>query len=92
MLGRFFSVYVNKLIVYILTLVSSAFGAVLCGGALWKLASDRVLEANIPFIRINDFIINAGLHVDRTTLIFGSVLFLVSFFVQIFSIQHHRFC
>ena len=90
MLGRFFSVYVNKFVIHILTLVSSAFGGILCCGALLKLAPDKVLEVSIPFIKINNFVINAGLHVDRTALIFGSVLFLVSFFVQIFSISYMK--
>lgn len=90
MLGRFFSVYVNKFVIHILTLVSSAFGGILCCGAVWKLAPDKVLEVSIPFIKINNFVINAGLHVDRTALIFGSVLFLVSFFVQIFSISYMK--
>lgn len=88
MVGRFFSVYVNKTIVHVLTLLSSFFGVLLCGGALWKLPSDKILETGFPFIKIEDFIINCGLHVDRTALIFAFVLFLVSFFVQMFSISY----
>ena len=90
MLGRFFSVYVNKVIIYSLTLISSLFGAILSGGALWKLSVDKVLETEIPFIKIDDFIINCGLHVDKTALIFALVLFLVSFFVQLFSISYMK--
>ena len=90
MLGRFFSVYVNKGIIYVLTLLSSLFGVILSGGALWKLPSDTILETSFPFLKIDDFIINCGLHVDRTSLIFALVLFLVSFFVQMFSISYMK--
>lgn len=87
MVGRFFSVYVNKNIIYILTLISSFFGTILCSGALWKLPSDKILDTSFHFIKINDFIIDCGLHVDRTSLIFALVLFLISFLVQLFSIS-----
>ena len=87
MVGRFFSVYVNKLIIYILTLFSSACGILLCSGALWKLPADKILETSIPFIKVNDFIVNFGLHIDRLSLIFALVLFLISFCVQLFSIS-----
>lgn len=87
MIGRFFSVYVNKTIINLLTLVSSGFGIFICSGALYKLPADKILDTAFPFVKINDFIIDCGLHVDRTALIFALVLFLVSFFVQLFSIS-----
>lgn len=90
MLGRFFSVYVNKSIIYILTLLSSAFSTIICAGALWKIPADNILQTDFQFLKINDFIITCGLHVDRTALIFGLVLFLTSFFVQIFSISYMK--
>lgn len=87
MCGRFFSVYVNKKIIYFLTLLSSFLGMVLCGTALWKLGYERVIESSAPFIKINDFILSFGLYVDRTALIFAFILFLTSFAVQMFSIS-----
>ncbi len=90
MVGRFFSVYVNKIIIYVLTLFSSAFGALLTAGALYRLPADKILETSFPFLKINDFIINCGLHVDRTSLIFALVLFLTSFCVQLFSISYMK--
>ena len=90
MLGRFFSVYVNKVIIYTLTLFSSAFGSILCALALCKIPAEKILESNYQFIKINDFIINCGLHVDRTSLIFALVLFLISFCVQLFSISYMK--
>ena len=90
MLGRFFSVYVNKNIIYSLTLLSSAFGIFTCAGALWKMPIDKILDVDFPFLKINDFIINCGLHIDRAALIFALVLFLVSFAVQIFSISYMK--
>ena len=68
MVGRFFSVYVNKLIIYILTLFSSAFGVLLTAGALYKLPADKILETSFPFLKINDFIINCGLQ-DRKSVV-----------------------
>ena len=90
MVGRFFSVYVNKAIIYSLTLFSSAFGAVLSLVALLKLQPNTILEVGIPFITINNFRITCGLHVDRLALIFASVLFIVSFLVQLFSISYMK--
>lgn len=90
MIGRFFSVYVNKIIIYVLTLFSSAFGALLSAGALWKLPADKILETSFPFIKINDFVINCGLHIDKTSLIFALVLFSISFCVQLFSISYMK--
>ena len=87
MVGRFFSVYVNKFVIHVLTLLSSAFGILVCGGALYKLPADKILDSSFQFIKINDFIIDCGLHVDRTALVFAFVLFLVSFFVQLFSVS-----
>ena len=90
MMGRFFSVYVNKGVIYVLTLFSSFMGAMLCGSALWKLDAGRILENEIPFLKIDDFVINMGIHADRTALIFALVLFVVSFIVQLFSVSYMR--
>lgn len=90
MLGRFVSVYVNKNIIYALTLLTSAFGAVLCGLGLYNIPADKILEYQIPFVKINNFIINCGLHVDKLSLIFAFVLFIISFFVQMFSISYMK--
>ena len=90
MLGRFFSVYVNRGVILSLTLLSSAFGGILCSLALWKLPVDMILDTEFSFIKIKDFIITCGLHVDRTSLIFASILFLISFCVQLFSVSYMK--
>ena len=87
MCGRFVSVYVNKGIIYFLTLLSSLLGVLFCSTALIKLGADKVLENSFPFIKINDFILSFGIYIDRAALIFALVLFLVSFAVQLFSIS-----
>lgn len=88
--GRFLSVYVNKLIMYTLTLFSSALGIILTAGALWKMPAEKVLETSFQFLKINDFVITCGLHVDRMSLIFALVLYLASFCVQIFAISYMK--
>ena len=90
MTGRFFSVYVNKTLICLLTLLSSLFGVICTAGVFWKLPEGSILNTEFPFLKINDFIINCGLHADRLSLIFAFVLFLVSFFVQIFSISYMK--
>ena len=90
MLGRFFSVYVNKAVIWSLTLLSSFLGAFLCGSILFKFNSGIIPENEIPFLKINDFIINMGIHADKTALIFAFVLFTVSFIVQLFSVSYMR--
>ncbi len=88
MLGRFFSVYVNKNIIYALTLLSSFLSSVFCGYALLNLSNN--IETQIPFVKINNFIISAGLYIDKTALIFALTLFVVSFLVQLFSISYMK--
>lgn len=87
MCGRFFSVYVNKKIIYFLTLFSSLLGTTLCGTALLKLGAENIIETSAPFIKINDFVLSFGIFADRITLIFAFILFLTSFAVQLFSIS-----
>ena len=88
MCGRFFSVYVNKRIIYTLTLLSSFLGVVLCTVSLLKL--EGPIEQSFPFININNFVINCGLHVDKLSLIIALTLFTVSFLVQAFSISYMK--
>ena len=88
MCGRFFSVYVNKKVVYFLTLLSSFLGALSCSLALVNL--NEAIEFIYPFIKINDFIINIGLQIDKLSLIIAIVLFVISFAVQLFSISYMK--
>ncbi len=57
MLGRFFSVYVNKVIIYALTLFSSLMGGIMSALALG--ANNKIFETEFLFVKINDFIISA---------------------------------
>ena len=86
MCGRFFSVYVNKSITNFLTLLSSFLGAGACGLAYINLKEPA--DFIYPFIRINDFAVNFGLHVDKLSLLIATLLFVVSFAVQLFSISY----
>ena len=90
MIGRFFSVYVHKNIIYSLTLIGAFLGILLTGGALWKLPSETILETQMPFIKINDFVISCGIYVDKLALIFALILFIVSFLVQFYSISYMK--
>ena len=84
--GRFFSVYVNKKIIYLLTLLSSFLGICVTGYGIACI--NEPIIWSFPFIKINDFVIQFGLHVDGLSLITGLVLFIVSFTIQIFSISY----
>lgn len=88
MCGRFFSVYVNKKVVYFLTLLSSFLGALACSLALINL--NETIEIISPFIKINDFIINVGLRIDKFSLIVAILLFVISFAIQLFSISYMK--
>ncbi len=88
MCGRFFAVYVNKRIIYTLTLLSSFLGILLCSVSLIKVR--ETVEQSFQFIKINNFSIPVGLHIDKFSLILALVLFLVSFLVQIFSIPYMK--
>ncbi|DAB13014.1 TPA: hypothetical protein CPT86_08435 [Candidatus Gastranaerophilales bacterium HUM_23] len=88
MSARFFAVYVNNRIIYTLTLLSSFFGVLLCSVSLIKLTS--TIEQSFPFIKIGNFVLDFGLHVDKLSLIIALVLFLVSFLVQMFSVSYMK--
>lgn len=88
MCGRFFAVYVNKHIIHILTLLSSFLGILLCSISLSRV--DTTIEQTIPFIKINDFILYFGIHIDKLSLIIALTLFLVSFCIQLFSISYMK--
>lgn len=90
MLGRFFAVYVNKIVMYVLTVIPTLLGILLCSIGLLKLSSDKILQTEFQFININDFIINCGLYVDRISLIFALILYLTSFCVLVFSISYMK--
>ena len=88
MCGRFFSVYVNKRIIYFLTLLSSLLGAGACGFALSKIKEP--IEWVYPFIQINNFTINFGLQTDKLSLIIVLLLFIISFAIQLFSVSYMK--
>ena len=88
MCGRFFSVYVNKNIIYFLTLISSFLGIGVCGLALVNIKES--IDFIYPFIKINEFTINFGIQIDKLSLIIALVLFIVSFAVQLFSVSYMK--
>ena len=86
--GRFFCVYVNKRIIYTLTLLSSFLGALLCSTSLLKF--EETIEQSFSFIKINNFMITCGVHIDKLSLIIALCLFVISFLVQAFSISYMK--
>ena len=88
MIGRFFSVYINNRLIYCLTLIASGLSALITASAFLILSPDNILENDFIFLKINDFIITAGLQVDKLSLIFATTLFLISFCIQLFSIKY----
>ena len=88
MCGRFFSVYVNKNIVYFLTLISSFLGAGTCSLALMNIKEP--IEWIYPFVRIKEFSLYFGLQIDKLSLIIALLLFVISFAVQLFSISYMK--
>jgi NADH:ubiquinone oxidoreductase subunit 5 (subunit L)/multisubunit Na+/H+ antiporter MnhA subunit len=88
MAGRFFSVYVNKVIIYFLTLLSSLLGMVVSSVALIHVTNP--VEIVYPFIKVNNFVIHFGLQADRQSLIFAVILYGISFAVQLFAISYMK--
>ena len=88
MCGRFFAVYVHKTVIYILTLISSFIGMLMTSAGLLTLKDS--VEWSLPFIKIDYFVIDFGLRVDKLSLIMAFILFLISFSVQLFSVSYMR--
>ena len=88
MAGRFFGILVNKKIIYFLTLGSSALGAVVSLFGL-KYLKDTV-SVTLPFLNINNFNIDCGIYIDKVSLIFALLLYIISLIVQVFSISYMK--
>ena len=88
MCARFFAVYVNNKIIYALTLLSSFLGILLSAVSYFKL--DTVIEQSFQFLKVGNFSLYFGLHIDKLSLIMAAVLFVVSFCVQLFSISYTK--
>ena len=88
MCGRFFSVYVNKGVIYLLTLLSSLLGAAACSFGLLNLT--ETVGKFHPFLNIKEFSIPFGLFVDKLSLIMALILFIISFAVQLYSISYTK--
>ncbi|MBR1775985.1 NADH-quinone oxidoreductase subunit L [bacterium] len=88
MAGRFFSVYVNQGVTNILTLLSSLFGFVVSLIVYKNIGYP--LDWSITFIRINDFVIDFGIRVDRLSVILLAILFFISFCVQLYSVSYMK--
>ncbi len=88
MSGRFLGISVNNKIIVILTLFSSFLGTLICSIGL-RCLNDSV-EWTLPFIKINDFSILFGIHIDKISLIIALILFLVSFLVQLYSVSYMK--
>ena len=86
--GRFFSVYVNKKIIYTLTLLSSFAGILLTAVGLLNIKDS--IEQSFNFIKINDYALSFGVHIDKLSLIIAFILFTVSFLVQVFAITYMK--
>ncbi len=88
MCGRFFSVYVNRNIINVITILSSGLGIFVCGYELRHFS--ETIEWTHQFLRIQDFSLFFGIHVDKMSLIFATVLLLISFAVQLFSASYMK--
>ncbi len=88
MIGRFFSIYVNKKVIYLVTLLSSFLG--ICTTAFSIANIEDTIVWLYPFIKINNFVLQFGLQVDKLSLIVAFALFVISFSVQLFSISYMK--
>ena len=90
MLSRFFAVNINRKLIGFAVLTVSGFNTAVLFH-LYKAFADGIIYENLfPFIKINNFVIPFGIYIDKTGLIFTTILFLVSFLVQMFSISYMK--
>ena len=90
--GRFFAVKMSKAIIVSLTVLGSFLGIVFSFGAIPIVFSTEVLPSNIfNFIKINDFVLNLGFSPDKLSIVALCLLYIVSFFVQLFSVSYMRY-
>lgn len=90
MFCRFFAIEINRKLIGFMGLIVSGVNTAILFYLYRIFAGGNAYENCFPLIRINDFIIPFGVNIDNTALIFGTVLFFVSFLVQLYSISYMK--
>ena len=87
--GRFFAVNMSKQLVSWLTVLGSFAGVLFSLGSIPAVFTSEILPTSVfTFIKINDFVLNVGIAPDKLSIVFLGLLYIVSLFVQIFSISY----
>lgn len=87
--ARFFAIKMSNKVVAILTLLGSFTGLVFSLGALPLVFSESVSSEQVfTFINIQKFMLQLGLSLDKLAIVSLSLLYFVSFLVQLFSVDY----
>lgn len=87
--ARFFAVKFSNNLIAILTILGAFLGFVCTSGAIPYIFSAQTnLETVFNFITINNFILQIGVSVDKLSIISLLLLYLVSLFVDIYSMAY----
>ncbi|MBQ6515852.1 NADH-quinone oxidoreductase subunit L [bacterium] len=88
MVSKFFGLNLNKKFMIISGLISSFLGFAFCFPLVLMFDNSCNYQYLLPFIDINNFIINIGIEFGQTELILASLLYFVGFIIQIYSVSY----
>lgn len=83
--GRLFAVRMSKKLLTLITLTGSGLGILFSGGALINILQSGSKEFVFTFIKIQNFLIQLGVNIDKLSAVYLLLLFTISFFIQLYS-------
>ena len=88
--GRLFAVRMSKKLLTLTTLTGSGLGILFSAGALVNVLLSGSSEIVFNFIKIQQFLLQLGVNVDKLSVIYLLLLYTVSFFIQLYSSSYMR--
>lgn len=85
--GKFFGILDSKPVISGLTLISTLWGLIFSVGVFIKILYNPsfTFEASVPFLKIEDYILNFGVYVDNIAAVMLVLVAGISFIVQMYS-------
>ena len=89
-LGKFFNVVHSRRVISVITLLSTLYGVIFALGNFFYILKtpDFVYENSFSFLRINDYVLNFGVYVDKLSVFMLLIVTIISFLVQLYSTNY----
>ncbi len=88
--ARLFAVRMSKKLLTSITLLGSSFGIIFAGGTLVNTIQGGASEILFTFIKVQNFLLQIGISIDTLSAVYLLLLFIISFFIQLYSSSYMR--